>query len=160
MIKDPETLVRDAVTNDQVLDLLLGNEPYRYYNSNRYCAEIGPHSLLTLLGRLYCIEDPTVASKLQRAMHDAIHMYEGILPVAMCVYNELFERSYGSGLGIPLERAVRELPAAIPPNESRLRSDFTYCLPGARDGDWGVLRRWSEVAARKYGCTPFFPESG
>lgn len=156
----PEEIVRRAVESNELRELLLGEEKYRYRAN--YSAGPGPTDLTALLSSFYHWPQGEQRKKLAQRLNDVlmqiVDTYEGLEPVAVCILMEtLARKNHDPTLGLHVEVLAKKLQDRITRFSSRLASDKTDAgasWPHGRLDDFRNLSR----NVTKYGGPAFFFE--
>lgn len=152
---EPVRIIKEAVARGDVDRLLLGSPEYRWrdkWSVSPEASDIGD------LLRIMCdsfdnAEREVLGRDLAVAAYAVVDEYEGIMPVAYCIYVEVTHKARnGKHLGFPVEDLAARLKASIKRHEYRLFSDpsgaYYSRLP---DGRLTFLRNLSDQVAAKGG---------
>lgn len=149
--QSPEDIVRKALEKDELDLLLLGKPGYQYLPKwSPAPGDTDVTSLLSALGGLVG-EYPRaeIRDRLHRAIMKIVETYEGLDPVAHCLFFEAYDRSEGRPpLGLPAEEIAAELKQSIRVFSFRLEKDKTYNCGLLPDGRLGGLRQLSRTTER------------
>ncbi len=157
--RTPEEIVRSALEQDELDLLLLGSPAYRFLPKGSPAP--GDTDLIELLTVLYRLigQYPREVLKLHlyRAIKKIVESYDGLDPVAACIFYESYARcpvdsfgrpKSGEPLGLPLEEVAGELRQSIRVFSIRLEKDKSGGGAGWPDGRLGDMRRLSKNTTR------------
>ncbi len=141
----PDDIVRAALKNGEIEDLLLGAPEYQF--RSKYSPAPGNTDLTELLDAIYRLDPQSrelAKAALVKALFSLSGRYEGIDAIASCILFEAGCRSTRSSpLGLPIEELAVKLRATIQSFAQRLRVDKTGGGDAWPDGRLGDLRRRS-----------------
>jgi len=150
----PDEIIDRALKNGELDKLLLGYPQYCYIDRYSGCPENTDIStLLDFLGRREDYEEHR--QQLIKAIFSIIDLYDGITPVATCLFSESYNilNNYKS-LNLPLEEITLRLRENIKRFQDQLIEDKTGRGWNKPNGRYGGLQRLSLITQEQNGM-PF-----
>lgn len=144
---DPKQIVQDALTRNELAELLLGRTPYNYqppHSASPYQTDL--IGLLEILYQTTSMSNlKSVATKLQQAVLQVSKTYEGVIPTALVILIETLRLKRGHVVfSLPLDQLALELRNTVTQHQEQLKKDFSNGGSVWPDGILGEIRRLNQ----------------
>lgn len=135
-----QDLVKKAIDNDAVKDILIGIPPFEY-NTKYSCSPTG-HDITSVLEEINKTKDKHVINKLSLVLIELSQTYEGVIPcLSVLLFIELKKKNEQNNIVIDNKCLINNVLKTIDKYKYDYICDNTGDGFGFKDGKYGEIKR-------------------